>query len=295
MIHILMVLLAWMSAIGLRWRWQKQSGNWADRWQRALGAFLLPPLLLMSTALSLLWMGPMGQMVMGWQGWLTYGWAIVYLLVLGFLGLQLSTEAYRIALQLQQYPQRDLGVLSIDGQPQQGRWIDSQLPFIAQVGLWQPQLIFSQGLVETLDQSHLSAVLRHEEAHRHYGDTLWFFYLGWLRRCSFWLPQTEALWQELLLLREMRADRYAATQVDPLLLAEALFTVVSAPIESALGLKISAELGAALSDEAIVDRLSERIDQLLDLPAIDQSTNRNWFWIIPVLMPMLAIPFHHAL
>jgi Zn-dependent protease with chaperone function len=295
MIHILMVLLAWMSAIGLRLRWQKQVGSWADRWQRALVAFLLPPLLLMSTALSLLWMGPMGQMVWGWQGWLTYGWAIAYLIVLVFLAIQLFTEAGRTALQIRQYPQRDLGILDCAGQPQQGRWIDSQLPFIAQVGLWQPQLIFSQGLLETLDRAHLAAVLRHEEAHRHYGDTLWFFYLGWLRRCSFWLPQTEVLWQELLLLREMRADRYAAMQVDPLLLAEALFAVVSAPIESALGLKISAEFGAALSDEASVDRLSERIDQLLNLPAIEQSTNRNWLWIIPVLVPMLAIPFHHTL
>jgi Zn-dependent protease with chaperone function len=48
--------------------------------------------------------------------------------------------------------------------------------------------------------------LAHEQAHAHYRDTFWFF---WLNVLTSWLPHTEALWQEILFLREIRADEKA--------------------------------------------------------------------------------------
>jgi Zn-dependent protease with chaperone function len=104
--------------------------------------------------------------------------------------------------------------------------LNLEIPFAAQVGVWKPQLVVCRGLLEQLDEEHLRAVLAHEEAHRHYGDTLWMFAVGWLRHLSGWLPNTEVLWQELLTLRELRADRWAAQRVDPLVLGEALVQVV---------------------------------------------------------------------
>ena len=54
-----------------------------------------------------------------------------------------------------------------------------------------------------------------------------FFWWGWLRRLTEWLPHSKELWQELLLLRELRADQWAAQQVDPLVLAESLLLMVN--------------------------------------------------------------------
>jgi len=73
--------------------------------------------------------------------------------------------------------------------------------------------------LDTLDNAHLDAVIAHEQAH-FYWDTFWFFWLGWVLHCH--CCNTESLWQELLILREVRADHWAAQQVDPLLLAESL-------------------------------------------------------------------------
>jgi Zn-dependent protease with chaperone function len=280
MFHLFMLLAGWLSAIGIR-HVQFPSTLWHHRWNQAIVTFVLPPLLLISTAVALLWMGPIGHMVHGWLGWTTYAWAIGWLGLVGFLGLQLSAEAGRSVQQIRQYE-------SITVQMQPARRLDTSLPFVAQIGFWNPQMVISQGLLDTLDEAHLTAVLGHEAAHQHYRDTFWFFWLGWLRRCSAWLPKTEARWQELLLLREMRADRFAAQTVDPLLLAEALYTVVSAPMQP--------EFVVAFNGEVSVDRLNERIDALLEVQMTDelrdQVDGRMFFVSAIVLLPLLAIPFH---
>jgi Zn-dependent protease with chaperone function len=142
-------------------------------------------------------------------------------------------------------------------------------------------------LLKTLDAAHLEAVLIHEQAHFLHRDTFWFFWLGWLRRLTVWLPQTEALWQELLVLRELRADQHAAQTVDGLLLAEALLSVVSAPtLETEPGF-------AAFSATAVRDRLSERIEALLTAPLPEPVLPWwTWLWFGIILLPLLVIPFH---
>ncbi|NET89293.1 MAG: M56 family metallopeptidase [Kamptonema sp. SIO1D9] len=165
--------------------------------------------------------------------------------------------------------------------------LDTNFPYSAQIGFWHSDLVVSKGLLQTLDKAHLQAVLAHEQAHDYYRDTFWFFWLGWLRFCTSWLPNTEALWQELLLLREMRADRQAAERVDPLLLAESLLEVAKAPLQ------FSDSFSVAFSCATPPNRLAERIDALLTNSESPSSANFwSWSWMLFALIPLFTVPFH---
>ena len=139
-----------------------------------------------------------------------------------------------------------------------GRVVETAAVFSAQVGLWRSELVVSQGLLEHLNAEHLEAVLAHESGHAHYRDTFWFFWLGGLRRLTGWLPQSETLWQELLLLREVRADEWAARRVDSLVLAESLMSVITAPLLS------TEAICASFSCAAPRSRLAQRVDAFAD-------------------------------
>jgi Zn-dependent protease with chaperone function len=278
MMHLSLVLLMLTLAAGLRLGWQPR-GAYARRWQSALISFLMPALLLLVTAVALIWMGPVGQMVAYWEGWFTYG------LGWGLGGAALSWAGWltlvgrRAVRTVQTYRQVNL-------QGHTCHLLETPLPYSAQVGFWQPQLVVSQGLLDTLDSAHLQAVLTHESGHCFYRDTFWFFWLGWLRDLTRWLPRTQELWQELMLLREIRADRWAAQRVDPLLLAESLVQVMQQ------SQRPSTRFSAAFS--AINDRVDERIDALL---AESQSPVRGnpwvWLWLGWAILPLLLVPFHN--
>ncbi|MFN7502639.1 MAG: M56 family metallopeptidase, partial [Dolichospermum sp.] len=122
------------------------------------------------------------------------------------------------------------------------------------------------------------------QGHYQYRDTFWFFWLGWMRSCTAWLPNTEPLWQELLVLRELRADSYAASQVDPLVLAESLLLVVSNnPITSDV---CCAALGAG-------DRLEQRIEALLTPPEpISERQLPSWRIFLLAFLPLITVVFH---
>ncbi|MCX7596709.1 MAG: M56 family peptidase, partial [Fischerella sp.] len=120
----------------------------------------------------------------------------------------------------------------------------------------------------------------------HYRDTFWFFWLGWVRSCTVWLPNTEALWQELLILRELRADAHAALQVDPLLLAESLILVVSTP-------PVSSEICCAALAYSSAERLEQRIEALLGQPEpISELNTQFWNRFFLALLPLLTVIFH---
>ena len=182
--------------------------------------------------------------------------------------------------EISQYPEQ-----TIDGNSVKFLAID--LPYIAQIGFWKPQLVISQGLIDILEPEQLNAVFAHEQAHVYYRDTFWFFFLGWLRSVTSWLPNTEALWQELLLLREIRADLQAARTVDALVLAESLLLVAQAPIQSSFC--FCATLYSGLNS----DRLSQRIDALIGTASLPKRTNLwCWSWLLIVFIPWLVIPLH---
>lgn len=279
--HLILIL----AALGLAWSVRVScsylQGSWTQRWQRALLLFLFPPLLLMMTASSVLCMGPQGRMVGLQVGWFSY------LLGLGFFGLagvkclKLAWEGWLSVRQTRSYPLQDFG-------GRRGRILDTPILFSALIGFWQPELVVSQGLLNTLAHAQLDAVIAHEQAHYYYRDTFWFFWLGWVRSCTAWLPNTEALWQELLLLRELRADRWAAQHIDPLLLAESLLMVVSYPVMQ------SESLCAAFSAVAQRNRLTERIEALLaESESPPQPRTRwSWTWLLLAFLPLATVPWH---
>ena len=249
------------------------------RWQYMLGLFLSPPLLLMMTAVAILNMGQ-GQML-----GLPVG-QIGQVCASGLLGVALLLLVWRalqgwwMLRQVRQYPTRWLKGLN---QPVLARVLpEAKLPFAAQVGFWQPQLVISEGLLR-LSAAQVEAVLTHEQAHVEHRDTFWFFWLGWLRQLTAWLPNTERLWQELLLLREMRADRWAAERVEALLLAETLLHMAQAPT-----------LANACGAVGATSRLEERIEALLAEPQSAQPPGRTFaWWLLLSFLPLLTTLVHH--
>lgn len=277
--HFLMMITGLVLAYGVRFLPLGSNGTLASRWQNTLGQFLFSPLLLLMTAIAILCMGPTGRMVGHWEGWFSYDLAIGFLAWAIASGVKLVWEGHQTIQQIRQNP-----LIEVNGAP--ARLLDTTLLYSAQVGFWRSELVVSQGLLDHLDAEHLAAVLTHEQAHARYHDTFWFFWLGWLRRLTVWLPGTEELWQELLMLRELRADRDAAQAVDALVLAESLLLVVSGPT-------LQPELCAAFSWAPSGDRLTERIDSLLADPV--PSADPNFWsasWLLLVLLPLAMIPFH---
>ncbi|MCG9891587.1 MAG: M56 family metallopeptidase [Thermosynechococcaceae cyanobacterium MS004] len=283
--HLMLLLATLAIAWGIRFTGSTAHGSWIDRWQQALGLFLLPPLLLMTSAIAVCWMGPHGQMVWPWEGWLSYGLGLSFL---GFAALQCLHLAWQGSRTLRQVRTQPI----TEHQSNPIRVLESPILYSAQIGFWRPELVISRGLLETLAAPHLEAVIAHEQAHRHYRDTFCFFWLGWIRHFTTWLPQTELLWQELLVLRELRADRWAAEQTDPLCLAEALLLVVEQyPL-------FGDNVCAAFSSTVTQNRLTQRIEALLvALEPIepDALNRRSWgtlSWMLLSVLPLLLIPFH---
>jgi Zn-dependent protease with chaperone function len=279
--HLIVICVVLIVIWQLRTREITWNSKWSDRWNRILLQFLLPPSLLLATSVAILLMGCHGKMLGINSGW--WGCILALSFIIMSIGLlfQLAYQGYRSLQQVELYPQKSL----LDTT---ARILDCDFPYSAQIGFWNSQLLISQGLLQTLDREHLEAVLAHEEAHAYYRDTFWFFWLGWLRRLTSWLPNTERLWKELLLLRELRADRYAAEQVDSLLLAEALLIVAKTPLESSM------LLTANFSHPLFNDRLTERIEFLLSEPeSISTNHWHNYKWLLLSFLPLLTIPLHY--
>jgi Zn-dependent protease with chaperone function len=275
-----MIVAALFVAWWLRSLWTCQGGTWNERWQRGLFFFLCPPLLILMTAIALLFMGTQGKMGGFHTGWFSYLLAVSCLLIAGILWLKLAWGGWQSLKSARNCPG-----LNLAGKPV--RLLDTGVLFAAQIGFWQPELVVTQGLLQSLDEAHLETVLAHEQGHYYYHDTFWFFWLGWVRKCTAWLPNTEALWQELLILRELRADNWAASQVDPLLLAESLLLVVSTPA-------VSSEIACAALDCADSrQRLEERIDALLGEPQpMSSSSLQSLTWLLWVFLPLITVLFH---
>lgn len=254
------------------------------QWLAVLSLLIVSPLLLLTTAVAIIIMGPHGHMVSPIEGWVSYGTAWLFITASLCLLVHLGWQAHVSIQRIQQYPEQSV-------QDTDSRIMDADTAFSAQIGLWSSQLVLSQGLIDSLDDSHLAAVIAHENAHSYYRDTFWFFWLGWLRRLTTWLPYTDELWQELLLLREIRADNWATRSVDPITLAESLVQVIAAPLSPITTANFSCTVPKS--------RLSRRIDALLDHH--DYGFQPRWSamtygYIARLglgLFPLCSIPFHY--
>lgn len=278
--HLIMIFLVLSLAWLLRTIDLPKTANWTTRTCQALLLFLFPPLLILITAFALLFMGSSGRMMGLQNGWFSYLLALSFLGWSGLKFWQLVREGLHTVSQIRTYPLQKL-------QGENCRLFETDIPYSALIGFWQPELVVSQGLLDSLTPEQLDAVMAHEQAHYYYRDTFWFFWLGWLRSIAFWLPNTEKLWQELLILRELRADNWAAKIVDPLTLAESLLLVVSQPV-------LSVNFAAEFSAVAPLNRLNERIEALLTTDKIKYKINWwSWTWLVVVLLPLAVIPLHN--
>jgi Zn-dependent protease with chaperone function len=279
--HLLMISVILSIAGLVRLVGIAEDRSWQTRWQRALLIFLFPPLLILSTAIALLCMGVRGQMMGFASGWISYAIAALFFTYSLFLVCKSSLQGYNAAQKIASYPtQLHLGQLVYV--------LELDYLFAAQIGFWQPKLVVSKGLLQKFDTLHLNAVLKHEEAHLFYRDTFWFFCLGCLRQISQWLPHSDRLWQELLLLREVRADRWAVQQVDALILAESLLWSVS-------DMGQTADLCTASLSDANLSRLEARIELLLsdELQISDQDLREfPWGWLILTGLPLISVLLH---
>lgn len=284
--HSVMLLGSLGLAWGLRYGWQSNhnpSVTWQMRWHRALFCFVLPPMLVVTTAIAVLCMGAEGQMIGLQAGYVSYAIALIFLMYSIFRSGQLALIGWQSLQKLQK--------LVINRESANGsdsmQLLNIPMLFAAQIGFWRSKLFVSQGLLDTLDAEHLEAVLLHERAHAHYHDTFWFFWLGCLRQIMPWLPNTQELWEELLLLRELRADRWAAQYLDGLLLAESLLEMVSH------NMLPSETFAAAFGSTNTSDRLEERINFLLAEPEpLPQFSWRSLFWLGFSLLPLTVLPLH---
>lgn len=282
--HLLMLELALGVAVGLRWLAPQLISGRRKSWQTTLFLFIFPPLLLLTTAIAVLCMGDRGQMLGLPSGHFSYVLAVaIGLWGAGHAIVQLRQVGQAIAA-LRNYPTRLLHGIPV-------RWIPVEFPYCARVGFWRSEIALTEGLCELLDEEHLRAVLAHEQAHDRNRDTFWFLWLDSLRAMSAVLPHTEFLWQELLLLREMRADRQAAETTDPLLLAESLLQIAQRVCQPASFGAIAA-VGVSFHAEES-DRLSDRIDALLE-PQEVWTEERGFYWLLLLLcsIPLITIPLH---
>jgi Zn-dependent protease with chaperone function len=284
--HSVMLLGSLGLAWGLRYGWPSShnaSLTWQMRWHRALFCFVLPPMLVVTTAIAVLCMGAEGQMIGLQAGYVSYAIALIFLIYSIFRSGQLALMGWQSLQKLQK--------LVINSEAANGsdsmQLLNIPMLFAAQIGFWKSKLFVSQGLLDTLDAEHLEAVLLHERAHAHYHDTFWFFWLGCLRQIMPWLPNTQELWEELLLLRELRADRWAAQYLDGLLLAESLLEMVSH------NMLPSETFAAAFGSTNTSDRLEERINFLLAEPEpLPKFSWRSLFWLGFSLLPLAVLPLH---
>lgn len=292
--HFVMIVGSLVLAWSLRYGWQngQQNFDWAYRWQKALICYVLPPLLVIMTAISVLCMGAEGQMIGLQAGRMSYAIAAIFLIYSLLRIGQLAWQGWQSLRHLENLvidPVDNTSIeLEISSLPMAEpiKLLNLPISFAAQIGFWRSHLFVSKSLLENLDASHLEAVLLHERAHAHYRDTFWFFWLGCLRQIIPWLPNTQDLWEELLLLRELRADRWAAQHLDGLLLAESLLTMVSSNMQPV-------DVFAAAFGASASDRLEERINFLLAEPeSLPQLSWQSFCWLGLSLMPLTLLPFH---
>lgn len=280
--HFILIFSALFIAYGIRLISQFKGINYQKKWGLSLFLFAFPPLLLFMTCVTVFFMGYHGKMWGIEASKFSYDLSVAFLIFALFTFLKITWDLYQLSILVNKYPSQNLFDKNI-------KILETSFPYAAQVGFWRSQLVMSNGLIEILSEEHLKAVIAHESAHEIHKDTFFFFWLSYLERLTFWLPNNQNLWNNLLLLRELRADKKASETIDYLLIAEALLIVTNTAINSPPPLIFNLEC------PFINCRLEERIENLLD-----NSTNfstLNWQqinWLILLLIPWLFFPFHNS-
>ncbi|AFZ48292.1 peptidase M48 Ste24p [Cyanobacterium stanieri PCC 7202] len=289
--HFLVIVIAIICAYIIRYISQIDYFKKQKNWNYSLFFFIAPVLLILMSSMAIITMGYEGQM-WGVQAtiisyilaWLCIGFAMINLVIYGI-------EIKLISKKIDKFAQEK--VLG-----HQVKILETSFPYAGLMGFSQQEkslfkslnksyLVLSRGLINLLSPDHLQAVIAHEKAHQTHHDPLIFFCLSYCKRITFWLPNNNLIWQDLILLRELRADHTASKSVDFLLLAESLLIVTQKAMEE------SNPLEGNFICPFINFRLNDRIEALIDE---QKSLNPfKWYqlsWILLVFIPFLTIPFH---
>lgn len=281
--HFLIICLGLLLAYSVRLISGLPQFKYQKKWSYSLFFFAFPPLVLLMTSIVIISMGYHGEMWGIKPSKISYGLAVSFLIWSIISLIKLSIQLAQTIKHLHQYSQVNIQGKSV-------RLLKTSFPYAAQIGFWQSELLVSQGLIELLSPEHLTAVISHETAHQKHKDTFFFFWLSWLEKLTFWLPNNQLLWNNLLLLRELRADHTASQEIDFLLLAESLLMVTESAMTETQ--KFNYDFVCPL----INYRLQERIDALIDTN--DSVSKFNWsnlIWLILIFLPWITMPYHNSI
>ena len=103
--HSVMIFLALAVAIGIRLIFSLCSYG-LSHWQRSLLAFMAPPLLLLMTAMAVIFMGYHGQMLGFQASRFSYLLAVFFLLFAVIRGLEITYQGCSSLQKIKSYPQK---------------------------------------------------------------------------------------------------------------------------------------------------------------------------------------------
>ena len=132
-------------------------------------------------------------------------------------------------------------------------FLDAEAPFALTYGVLRPRVVITAGLVGTLSDAELDAVLAHEREHLRSRDPLKNILARAMLARHFYLPAMAGLRDQFTAGRELSADHAAVTAHGIAPLAGALLKVTAAPAWAA------ASPSAAMSNDAL---LEARVRQL---------------------------------
>jgi len=277
-VHLLLIAIFSLVAWGIRLLLNPRNGH------DVLSLFLIAPLLIFFTFLSVILMGSGGQMFGVSSSIFAYCLALLLVSLCLFATGRSYWQVRKALVKIREFPSTVL--LGFES-----RIVDIDFPYSAQVGFWSSELVISRGLLEILSEDELKAVLAHEQAHRIYHDTFWFFLLEVIKSLSWWLPRSESLWQNLLLLREIRADKLACQNSDPFNLAQALLKVAQTIAQTSYTKECRESFSVAFHPNISNSHLVTRLESILE-------GEQPYCWSFPVsailmsILPLFLIIWH---
>ncbi len=278
--HLLLIAIFCSLAWGIRIVPNPRDGH------DVLSLFLIPPLLIFFTFLSIVLMGSHGRMFGFSSSIFAYFLALLLLSVSLFAGMRSYWQVRRALEKIREFPRTKIADLD-------ARVLDIDFPYSAQVGFWSSELIISRGLLELLSPDEIKAVLAHEQAHRIYHDTFWFFFLEVIKSLTIWLPNSESLWQKLLLLREVRADQLACQNSDSFNLAQALLKTAQTISSTTYWDECKENFYVTFHPNISNSHLVTRLESILD-----REQPYNWSFpfmaLLMSILPMILVIWHSA-
>ena len=280
--HIFLIGLSFALAWTIRLLWRFSSPEITAA--KTLSFFLVPPLTIFFTLLSVIEMGTRGEMFGFSASIFSYFIALSLLILVLYVFLRLFFQMRKALKRVREFPHQIIATIPV-------RVIEIDFPYSAQIGFWSPELVMTRGLINLLTPEELEAVLAHEQAHRDYRDTFWFLGLDAIRFLTFWLPNTESLWQGLLLGREIRADHQASQTVSSFVLAESLLKVAQAVSSNTYEINYSESFSVLFHPNMGRSHLIARIEFMLEENTTNYFSGLHW-GIFLSLLPLFLVIWH---